>query len=80
MKTQQPTPVFLLEETPWIEVPDGLQSMGQKESDMAERLSTAHDIIQSINTGSDTVCKGEKGIYILWICFPITTMEITVLH
>ena len=27
---------------PWIEEPGGLQSMGSKESDATERLSTAH--------------------------------------
>ena len=29
-KTQQPTPVFLPGESPWIEVPGRLQSMGPK--------------------------------------------------
>ena len=54
---------------------------GRKELDNTERLSTALDITKSINTGSDTqLCEGEKGIYILWICFPISKMEITILH
>ena len=79
-RAKKPTPVFLPEESPWIEVPDGLQSMGLKESDTTERLSTARDITKSMDTGCDTVCEGEKGIYILWICFPISKMEITSLH
>ena len=29
-RPRQPTPVFLPEESPWIEVPDGLQSMGSQ--------------------------------------------------
>ena len=41
----QPTPVFLPGESPWTEEPGGLLSMGRKESDMTERLSTAQHII-----------------------------------
>ena len=65
---------------PHIEVPDGLQSMGRNESGTTKRLSTARDITKSMDSGCDTVCEGEKGIYILWICFPISKMEITSLH
>ena len=38
----QPTSVFLPGESPWTEEPGRLQSMGRKELDMTERLSTAH--------------------------------------
>ena len=37
----QPTPVFLPGEPPWTEEPGGLQSMGHKELDTTEQLSTA---------------------------------------
>ena len=37
----QPIPVFLPGESPRTEEPGELQSMGSKESDMAEQLSTA---------------------------------------
>ena len=36
----QPIPVFLPGESPWTKGPAGLQSMGSKESDTTERLST----------------------------------------
>ena len=36
----QPTPVFLPGKIPWTEEPGGPQSMGSKESDTTERLST----------------------------------------
>ena len=35
-----PTPVFLPGESPWTEEPGGPQSMGRKESDTTEQLST----------------------------------------
>ena len=35
-----PTPVFLPGESPWTEEPGRLPSMGHKESDMTEELST----------------------------------------
>ena len=35
-----PASVFLPEESSWTEEPGGLQSMGHKESDMTEQLST----------------------------------------
>ena len=38
----QPTPVFLPGDSPWTEEPGRLQTMGVTESDMIERLSTAH--------------------------------------
>ena len=41
-RARQPTPVFLPEESPWTEKPGGLQSMGRKELDATEQLSTAH--------------------------------------
>ena len=37
----QPTPVFLPGESPWTEEPDWPQSVGSKESDTTEQLSTA---------------------------------------
>ena len=40
-----PTPVFLPGESPWTEEPGGLQSMGRKELDKTERLSTAQDTV-----------------------------------
>ena len=40
----QLTPVFLPGESPWAEEPGRLQSMGCKESDTTERLSTAHHL------------------------------------
>ena len=40
----QPTPVFLPGEFLWTEEPGGLQSMGRKESNMTERISTAQCI------------------------------------
>ena len=36
----QPTLVLLPGESPWTEEPGGLQSMGRKELDMTEQLST----------------------------------------
>ena len=43
-RTWQPTPVFLPEDFPWTEEPGELQSMGHKESDTTERLSTSTKI------------------------------------
>ena len=41
----QPTPIFLPGESPWTEKPGGLYSpWSRKQSDMTERLSTAHSI------------------------------------
>ena len=40
----QPTLVFLPGESPWTEEPGGLQSMGHKESDTTEQLSTAQHV------------------------------------
>ena len=40
-----PTTVFLPRESPWTEEPGGLQSMGIKESDMTEWLSTARHTV-----------------------------------
>ena len=37
-----PTPIFLHGESLWTEEPCRLQSMGRKEFDTTERLSTAH--------------------------------------
>ena len=37
-----PTPVFWPGESPKTEVPGGLSQWGEKQSDMAERLSTAY--------------------------------------
>ena len=39
-KKWQPPPVFLAWRGPWIEEPGGLQSMGHKELDTTEQLST----------------------------------------
>ena len=41
----QPTPIFLPGESPWTEEPHRLQSMGSKELDTTERLSTALSLI-----------------------------------
>ena len=41
----QSTPVFLPGEFPWTEEPGRLQSMGLKELDMTEQLSTAQHIV-----------------------------------
>ena len=38
----QHTPVFMPGESPWPEKPSWIQSMGHKESDTIEKLSTAH--------------------------------------
>ena len=38
----KPTPLFLPAESSWTEEPGGLQSMGCKESDTTERLTTKH--------------------------------------
>ena len=44
----QPTPVFLPGESPWTEEPGGLQSVGRKESDTTERLSSWQHSIRSM--------------------------------
>ena len=44
----QPTPVFLPGESLWTEVPGGLQSIGWKELDRTEWLSTAHSTEENI--------------------------------
>ena len=36
MRAWQPTPVSLPEESPWIEEPGGLQSMGRRDSGITE--------------------------------------------
>ena len=38
----QPTPGSLPGESPWVEEPGGLQSMGSRESDTTEQLSTTN--------------------------------------
>ena len=43
----QTTPVFLTAKIPWTEKPGGYSPWGHKESDMTERLSTAHTVIHS---------------------------------
>ena len=35
-RKRKPTPVFMPGESPWTEEPDGLQSIGYKESDTTE--------------------------------------------
>ena len=39
---RSPTPVFLLGESPWTEEPGRYSPWGHKESNLTERLSTAH--------------------------------------
>ena len=52
----QPTPVFLPGESPWTVVPGRLRSMGHKELDMTEQLSTAHHKSVSLPFPLDSWC------------------------
>ena len=80
-RPRKPTPVFLPEESPWIEVPDGLQSLGSQRvrHDWATNHSTWHNSEYQYWLWH-ILSEGEKGIYILWICFPISKVEITSSH
>ena len=59
----QPTPVFLLGESPWTEEPDWLHPWDHKELDMSKH-STAHDIhyffvFPGISVGKESTCTAE---------------------
>ena len=62
-------------------MPDGLQSMGLQRvgHDWATKHSRWHNEEYQYWLWH-ILSEGEKGIYILWICFPISKVEITSSH